>query len=234
MRRLERLYALTEEIRRHEPAPISATHLAESFEVSRRTIERDLASLRAAGVPLRAAQGRGGGYVLDPGSSRTPVSLNPAEITALLLAQAAAEGIPFGYAARSATAKLTDSLPAATRADVEGLKTRFRVVVGDPPAIDAGVRRAVEEAVRLRRVVHIDFTDRNGVRTERDVEAVGFYGSLDGWSLIAWCRLRDAGRLFRLDRIGRATLLKETAPERDVDETLGWVPGPITSLPPAP
>ena len=39
--RLERLYALAEEIRRHAPVPVSAAALAEHFSVSRRTIERD-------------------------------------------------------------------------------------------------------------------------------------------------------------------------------------------------
>jgi predicted DNA-binding transcriptional regulator YafY len=46
MRRLERLYAITEEIRRHEPASVSAGWLADRFGVSRRTVERDLAALR--------------------------------------------------------------------------------------------------------------------------------------------------------------------------------------------
>jgi predicted DNA-binding transcriptional regulator YafY len=227
--RLERLYALTEEVRRHEPAPISAAYLADRLGVTRRTIERDLASLRAAGVPLKAARGRGGGYTLDPGVSWTPVALNPAEVTALLLAQTAAPGIPFGRAAQTATAKLVDSLPAATRAEMEHLRQTIRVVI-DAPAVTGPVATTIEEAVRLGRVARIDFTDRHGTQTSREVEPVGFYGSLDGWSLIAWCRLREAGRLFRLDRIGTAVLTTEQALPRDVDETLGWAPGPISRI----
>jgi predicted DNA-binding transcriptional regulator YafY len=58
MNRLERLYAMAEAIRRSGTQPISAAKLAVRFEVSRRTIERDLAVLRSAGVPLYADHGR--------------------------------------------------------------------------------------------------------------------------------------------------------------------------------
>jgi proteasome accessory factor B len=230
VRRLERLYALTEEIRRHEPAPLSAAYLADRFGVSRRTIERDLASLRTAGVPLRAARGRGGGHTLDPASSWTPVLLNPAEVTALLLAQAATPGIPFGGAARSATAKLADSLPPQSRSEVERLRRAFRVVVDPTRLPEPPIARTVEDALRSGKVLRIAFTDRHGQETRREVEPVGFYGSLDGWSLIAWCRLRRAGRLFRLDRITFAVATSEQAPARDVDATLGWAPGPIQEI----
>ena len=229
MRRLERLYALTEEIRRHEPAPVSAPWLAERFDTSRRTIERDLASLRDAGVPVRTARGRAGGYVIDRGVTWTPLALNPAEVTALLLALAASPGIPYGYAARSAAAKLTESLPDATRADVERLRTRLRVVPHLPELANPAIRRTVEEAVRQGHVLRIAFSDRHGAQTRRDVEPAGFYGSRDGWSLIAWCRLRDAGRLFRLSGITAAVMTSERVPERDLDSTLGWVPGPYVT-----
>jgi predicted DNA-binding transcriptional regulator YafY len=86
------------------------------------------------------------------------------------------------------------------------------------------VQRTVEEAVRRNVVVNLDFEDRNGERTRRAVEPVGFYGGADGWFLVGWCRLRRDGRIFRLDRIRSARLTTEVAPVRDVDDTLGWVP----------
>ena len=56
------------------------------------------------------------------------------------------------------------------------------------------------------------------------VEPVGFFGNAEHWSLVAWCRLRNAGRLFHLQRIARAKLTRERAADRDYDEVLGWVP----------
>jgi predicted DNA-binding transcriptional regulator YafY len=76
-------------------------------------------------------------------------------------------------------------------------------------------------------VVRIHYVDAGGVATTRAVEAHGFTGATDGWYLIGWCRLRDGGRMFRLDRIRRATVTRERAARRDVDEVLGWVPQAI-------
>ena len=63
--RTDRLYALVEELRAVAPRPRTARQLADRFEVSVRTIERDLNALIQAGVPLYATPGPGGGYAVD-------------------------------------------------------------------------------------------------------------------------------------------------------------------------
>jgi predicted DNA-binding transcriptional regulator YafY len=217
---------VTEELRRRAPGEVSAARLAERFEVSRRTIERDLASLQEAGVPLYASMGRTGGYGLDRRTGRVAVTLSAAEVTALLLALSAAEGMPFADSAEQAAARLLDCLPAETRVHVDQLRSRLRTVPPNPPKPTPRVRMAVEEAVRRSAVVRLAYCDRHGRTSRRDVEAVGFYGGADGWYLVGWCRLRRAGRVFRLDRIINAHVTSEIVPARDVDETLGWVPTP--------
>ena len=228
MNRLERLYAISEELRRRAPASVSATRLAEEFGVARRTIERDLDALRSAGVPVDADVGRTGGYRLLPTRGRAVFSLGPEEVVALLLAAKVAEGMPFGDAAVAATKRLLDALPDSTRVGVEELRDRLRPVVPDAPRARPAVQHAVEAAVRDRSVVRIHYVDAEGASTTRAVEAHGFTGASDGWYLIGWCRLREAGRMFRLDRIRRATVTRERSPWRDVDEVLGWVPRTTT------
>ena len=66
MNRTDRLYALVEELRAVSPRPRSARWLAARFEVSSRTVERDIAALQEAGVPIWAEPGRTGGYVGRP------------------------------------------------------------------------------------------------------------------------------------------------------------------------
>lgn len=227
MKRLERLYAIHEELRRRAPVPVSAARLAEEFGVTRRTIERDLDALRSSGVPVDADVGRIGGYRLERTTGRVVFSLSPEEVAALLLAAKVAEGMPFGAAASTATRRLLDALPESTRVRVDELRDRLRAVVPDAAAPTPAVQRAVEEAVRDRLVVRIRYVDRDGAITSRAVEAHGFTGAPDGWYLIGWCRLRHAGRIFRLDRIQRATVTREHAPWRDLDEVLGWVPQQI-------
>ena len=65
MNRTDRLYALVEELRAVAPRPRSARQLAERYEVSARTIERDILALQESGVPIYAEAGRRGGYMID-------------------------------------------------------------------------------------------------------------------------------------------------------------------------
>ena len=65
MNRTDRLYALVEELRAIAPRPRSARQLAEHYEVSTRTVERDILALQESGVPIYAETGRWGGYAID-------------------------------------------------------------------------------------------------------------------------------------------------------------------------
>lgn len=228
MKRLERLYAVAEELRRRAPAPVSAQVLAERFGVTRRTMERDLAALRDAGVPLYAESGRTGGYSVL-GDGRAVFNLSSTEVTALLIAVAFAGTAPYGDAARAASQRLLDALPDATRVSVDQLVARIRAGESDRPSAPSRILSSIEEAVRRQLVINIGYLDGEGEQTDRAVEAVGFYTGGDGWYLIGWCRLRQGGRLFRIDRIQSARLTKETFTERDVDETLGFVPRPTSA-----
>lgn len=230
MNRLERLYAVAETVRRRSPATVSARELAERFDVSTRTMERDLLALREAGVPLYAETGRTGGYAMAGDGGRVVFTLSPQEVIGLLMAVTAAGSAPFVESARSAADRLVDGLPPETRVAVDQLRDRVRTSVPGAPTVDPRLRRTLEEAVRRRLVVRLSYRDADGADTRRDVEAVGFHGAGAEWYLIGWCRLRNDRRVFRLDRVERAALTRTTFVERDVDETLGWVPGEIAPL----
>src|SRR5581483_3012441 len=106
MNRTDRLYALVEELRARAPRLMRAAELAERFEVSTRTIERDLLALQQAGVPIWAQPGPGGGYGLNIETTLPPLNLTPAEAAALATAIAATRAMPFPEAGRSALRKL--------------------------------------------------------------------------------------------------------------------------------
>jgi predicted DNA-binding transcriptional regulator YafY len=75
----------------------------------------------------------------------------------------------------------------------------------------------VEHAIIQRRVLELDYIDKTGAPTVRAVEPVAVLGVHPSWYLWAWCRLRDAPRAFRLDRIGGAVMLDEECPDRGLD-----------------
>jgi len=227
MNRLERLFAISEYIRGSGSQPISASRLAERFEVSRRTIERDLASLREAGAPLVGEPGRNGGVVALDTSAGAMVSLTTSQVTALLTAVAVAgPDMPYSLDAATAAETLTEGLAANTRTHVEDLRSRIRTEQR-LREVNPRTRRTLEEAVRRGVIVNIVYLDAESRRTERAVEAVGFYLGADGWFLNGWCELRGAGRIFRLDRIQSARLTRRPNNERNVDEVLGWVPAAV-------
>jgi predicted DNA-binding transcriptional regulator YafY len=213
----ERWYAIVEELRAVSPRPRSAQWLADRFEVSRRTVERDLDGLLQAGVPMYAQAGRTGGYVLDRTATFTPPALDAAEVTALAVAVDRLAGTPFAEDGRAALRKLVGTLRECPRPPV--------VLVAEDTD---EVPRSVQRAMRDRRVLRLDYADAQGAVTSRDVEPLGFLGG-EHWYLIGWCRLRDGVRGFRMDRISAVDVLPGRAPDRDVDLS-ATTSGPVRSL----
>lgn len=229
MNRLERLFAISELIRQSGRRPVTATYLADRFDVTRRTIERDLASLREAGAPVISERGRNGGAVSLDAAATAVVALSSPQVTALLIAVASAgTDAPYCDDARAGADLLLRGLAPSTRANVVDLRDRIRGPI-DRATVSGRIRRTTEEAVRQGRVLNITYLDAESRMTDRSVEAVGFYRGSDGWYLNGWCELRGAGRIFRLDRIQSARLTRRSIQHRNVDDVLGWTPTEVVA-----
>ena len=206
------------------PRTRTAHQLARRFDVSVRTVERDISALQQSGVPIWATPGPGGGYAVDPAMTLPSLNLNAQEAAAIAVALATSGPIPFAEAARSALRKLVTAMSAASRDDARELVGRIRLLGPRGQFEGTPVVRAVEEAVADRRVLEVDYVDRAGQRTERRcVEPYGLAGGGEHWYLMAWCRLRGGGRTFRLDRIHAARLTDEAAPPRDLQDVASGI-----------
>ena len=216
MNRTDRLYAIVEELRGRSPDWLSTTVLADRFEVSKRTIERDLSALQQAGVPIYATPGRRGGYALDTTHTLPPLNLTAGEVTAIATALSTDGATPFNASGRSALRKILAVLRDVDAEGAHSLAERIhlfdhkRAARPRPPI-------AVEHAILEGRVVTLDYVDRDGTVSERTVEPLAVVGDAPHWYLWAWCRLRDAPRAFRLDRIRSAVMHDEVAPDRGED-----------------
>ena len=134
MNRTDRLYALVEELRAVAPRPRSARQLAERYEVSTRTIERDILALQESGVPIYAETGRSGGYVIDKTLTLPPLNFSAAEMVAIAVSLAREEHTPFAAATRSALRKVLATASAAQTAEAGELLDRVRLIGAARPA----------------------------------------------------------------------------------------------------
>ncbi|WP_132116899.1 helix-turn-helix transcriptional regulator [Actinocrispum wychmicini] len=219
MNRTDRLYAIVEDLRAVAPRPRSARQLAGDYEVSVRTIERDISALQQAGVPIYANTGRRGGYALDPAMTLPPLNFTPEEAVAVSVALQHAAGSPFAHAARTALRKIVAAMPAREASAAHELASRVRFMTPVGTSRPAAIPGIIQKAVADRRVLRLDYLDRYDQPTERVVEPVMFVASPNGWYLTGWCRLRDSLRTFRLDRIVTVEETGEQAPVRP--------PGPV-------
>ncbi len=230
MNRTDRLFALVEELRAAGPRARTARWLAEHFEVSVRTIERDLSALGQAGVPLATKQGRGGGYTLDRLMSLPPLNFTPREAAAVAVALSRSEHVLFARAARSALQKIAAAMPESALEEARASAEKVRLLVQPAPDPDAEIAETIWRALRDNQVLRVCYVDVGGIETEREVEPQHVVVGPNGTYLTAWCRLRGDDRVFRMDRIIRAERIPSLPrPQRLVPETI--VDGHQTKLP---
>lgn len=241
MNRTDRLYALVEELRAAGPRGRTARQLAAHFEVSVRTVERDLSALGQAGVPLATKQGRTGGYTLDPSMSLPPLNFTPREATAIAVALSRGDHVLFTRDARSALQKIVAAMPERTLDEARTAAAKVRLLVQPVPDPDAEIAETIWRAVRDNHVLRIGYVDVGGVETEREVEPQHVVVGPNGSYLTAWCHLRQDDRVFRMDRITRAERTaarprpRGATPEPEVDghctKLPEWVLRPEDLLP---
>jgi predicted DNA-binding transcriptional regulator YafY len=219
---MERLHSLSESLRRSGTRGRTAQQLADEFEVTVRTIKRDIAALEAGGLPVWGRTGPGGGYGLTELSSLPPVNLTAEQALALSAAVAAAEQAPFADSARAAIRKVADILDPMTRRRVAEISNRVWVDV--PPPATRRVMSVLERAIVDQTTVTLSYTDENGETTQREVEPIIFALTAGRWLLVAWCRLRDDVRWFNPTRIHHATLTRRPCTGHRIDE-IGPPPG---------
>jgi predicted DNA-binding transcriptional regulator YafY len=210
MNRTDRLLAIVLELQARRYTRAEA--LAERFEMSVRTIYRDVLALCEAGVPVVATPGRG--YMLSPGYFLPPLMLTPDEAGALLLGAAfVAEQVdaPYREAVETARKKVEKLLPEATRQEVEFVLDSLRFVgrAGTADERTSALLAVLRRTILERHVVRLAYHARHGDPGSRDVEPHGLVCIGGRWMLTAYCRTRRDMRNFRLDRIDSAMPLDE-------------------------
>ena len=222
MARTARLYGIVEELRAVAPRPVTRRRLAALFEVTERTIERDVGYLQQAGVAIWAERGRSGGYAIRRDATMPPLNMTPSEALSIVAALAAKPVMPFKKGSRLAQLKVLAAMPKHDAEAVRNLADRVRVVARYHQC-DATVIAEAERAVVGSRFVTIGTSQRAEPLTWHAVEAQGFYLSDSASWLLAWSCETDRPIGFRLDEIVEIDVQDRHAPRRDLDPMLSWV-----------
>jgi proteasome accessory factor B len=204
VKRSERLHAVVDHLRARAPRPVTAQRLAAELGVSRRTIERDLAALREAGVPLYATQGRGGGHCVVADYSLPPLNFRADEALAVAVALDLLAGSPFDAPARRARDRILAAAPEAVRAAVSAGVVPVDVIAPAGPPRDARGLARLPGAIARREVVRLRYRG-----DEREIEPLRLLHGDGSWYLVAWSRPAGGVRGFRTDRIEAVELTGE-------------------------
>ena len=180
---------------------VTAPELAEQFEVSRRTIQRDIEALGRAGIPIATAQGAGGGISIMEGYRVDRTVLTAPEMGAILAGLRSLDSV----SGTRRYAQLMEKLSA-------GYKTSL------PPKIEL-----IQGAMEQHRILRFAYFSPKG-ESARAIEPYYLVFHWSAWYVWGWCRRREAFRLFKLNRMTdlaagepfapRPAPLPDLAPER--------------------
>lgn len=209
IQRISRLTAIITQLQTRRL--LTATQLSQKFNVSIRTIYRDIRVLEEAGVPILTEDGKG--YRLMEGYRIPPVMFTEREANALvtveqLMLKSKDHSLRDDYA--TAISKIRSVLRYSTKEKVEFLSQRIAVSPAIPATSVSNSLALIQSALTSFQVLEITYCSaQQNERTERQVEPFAFYYSLqESWLLIAFCRLRKDFRMFRLDRISEIKTLE--------------------------
>lgn len=212
MRRTERLFGIIQTLRSRR-APVTGQELADQFEISLRTLYRDMAELIAQRVPVRGEAGTG--YVIDNDFDMPPLMLTIDELEAAVLGAAwvAQRGdAALVHGARDLVAKLSAAVPEHLRPVL--LDAALHPLSFQTKAVDRFDAAIVRAAIRDGRKMAIDYADGEGRASSRTIWPLAIAYMEETRIIAAWCELRLDFRHFRMDRIVGGGSLDEPIPER--------------------
>ncbi len=210
-RRLSRLTSIL--IQLQSRRLIKATTLAEKFDVSVRTIYRDMRTLENAGVPLLTEEGKG--YSLMDGYRIPPVMFTESEANALLTAELIiqlSKDTSLITEFSSAVSKIRAIIPNGLKNKTERLEQKIGITntyIDNSPK--SKYLLEIQKALVEHLVLKVDYTTKEGAVTQRSLEPFAIYSNQNNeWVLIAFCRLRNDFRSFSLVNIGKLSITAET------------------------
>jgi predicted DNA-binding transcriptional regulator YafY len=200
MNRIDRLFGILTLLQ--STKYITAEKIAQRFDMSIRTVYRDVKALGEQGIPISFEANKG--YFLVQGYFLPPVSFNMDEANALLLV----ESLVNGFADQSirshystALTKVKAVLKTAQKEKLEKMNQHIKLQIPERLTFNYGYLSSIQHAISEKSLMELEYKNAKEVTSKRCVEPIGLIFYAFSWHLIAWCHFRNQYRDFNLTRI---------------------------------
>ena len=189
---------------------ITATYLAEKFQVSVRTIYRDIRTLEQSGIPIVTEEGKG--YSLMEGYQLPPLLFTEEEANALITAEQLIrknkdQSLVETY--HNAITKIKAVLRTTQKDNADLLSDRIFFRGNTEEEKTSHYLMKIQSAITNFELTEIEYTSLKNVKTTRTIEPFALYSTQEKWLLIAFCKLRKEFRVFRIDLITKLVTTDE-------------------------
>ncbi|MFC3561672.1 helix-turn-helix transcriptional regulator [Pedobacter jamesrossensis] len=200
MNRIDRLFGILTLLQSRKY--ITAEKIAERFDMSIRTVYRDIKALCEQGIPVSFEQNKG--YFLVQGYFLPPISFNMDEANALLLVETLVNGfadnsIRTHYS--TALTKVKAVLKTNQKEKLEHMNQHIKLQVPERLSFNYEYLSLIQNAISEKQMIELDYKNAKEEVSKRQVEPIGLIFYAFSWHLIAWCHFRNQYRDFNLTRI---------------------------------
>lgn len=196
---------------------ISAQELADMFEVSLRTIYRDIDAIDLAGIPIRSTSGVGGGFEIMPNYKIDRKVFSTTDLSAILMGLSSLSSMIRGDELINALAKVKSFIPSDRAKEIE-LKVNQICIDLSQWMGNSNIQSYLEiikSALQESKLLSFEYVALHGNNTERTVEPYQLVLKSSHWYLQGYCLKRNDYRLFRLSRMSNLQIQEETFTLRD-------------------
>ncbi|WKY43263.1 YafY family protein [Eubacteriaceae bacterium ES2] len=196
---------------------ISAQELSNLFEVSPRTIYRDIEAINMAGIPIHSTSGVGGGFEIMEKYKIDKNVFSTTDLSAILMGLSSLSNMMRGDELLNALAKVRSFIPAESAKEIE-LNANQIVIDLRPWTFSRNLQSYLEiikTALQENRLLMFEYTDRHGNKSSRTAEPYQLVLKNSQWYYQGFCYKRNDYRLFKLSRISNLQKQEDVFTPRD-------------------
>lgn len=200
MNRIDRLVAVLTLLQSRKF--VTAEFIAEKYEISVRTVYRDLKSLGEIGVPVAFESNQG--YSILQGFFLPPISLTNEEANALILISALSDKFADKTTKQhigNALNKIKAVLRTTDKISADFLQSQIRIYKPPLEKEPSDVLTEIQRSITNRQILRIKYTNNSEEKSKREIEPIGLTFYSNQWHLIAWCWKRRSYRDFKVIQI---------------------------------